>query len=268
MYKLLHRLALLVCKFKAWSYYLLWNSLQGSGYSTNKSPQFILTTIAFNNLDAIKLQHQNLKKYFLDSYIYVVIDNSTNDHISGQISKLCHKLKVIYLKVPYNPYNNVDSSYSHGFALNWATTQLGSLPTPKYYGFIDHDLFLLRPTYMSQIINHAAMYGLPQSRGEIWYLWPGYTWFRKDILKNSKLNFEPIPTTDSGGGNWRNIYSHYHEQDFKHPLFSYLKTPSSKTKVEQIDNWIHWGGASGWRSGGKTKKITSKTLSTYRQMLK
>jgi hypothetical protein len=100
-----------------------------------------LITICFNSADILKLQYQHIKENLLDDYIYIIADNSNNKVESNNIILFAKENNLVYIKLPYNPYSNINASKSHGLALNFIYKKIISNNNLKYLGFLDQDIF-------------------------------------------------------------------------------------------------------------------------------
>lgn len=206
---------------------------------------FIIATIAFNNLETLQLQYINLNKYLKDKFEYVIIDNSNDYKISKEIRKWCELEKILYIKI-YFKYN-INPSNSHGYALNYAYSIL-SKTQAKYLGFLDHDIYPYKDT---NIINRIkeGVYGHIQNRENIWYLWPGFCFFDTINIKNIKVNFLPVSGLDTGGRLYSLYYKNINKNIINVPIQSnyYIKDKNNnEIIIEKIGDWLHIGKLSNW----------------------
>ncbi len=221
----------------------------------NTSNRLDLATIAFNNPTVIEHQICLVRKYIQGNYNYIVADNSTDKAASQQIKQLCQNANVPYIRLPKNRLGIISASYSHAASLNWVYQKIIKLHRPTYFGFIDHDLFPIRPISIDEKLKTAPLYGKVVTRENLWYLWAGLCFFRFDFVENANVDF--LPTTvekiylDSGGGNWNDIYS----------KFDSAQLPPCDVRLEQLregdnyhsdfvqymdDCWLHLINGSNW----------------------
>lgn len=228
------------------------------------SNNFELISIAFNNVDIIKNQVAYLRKNLKDKYHLTIADNSSNNVTRGEIKSFCRSKSISYLPLPRPLLNFNDPSFSHGAALNWIYKYHLKDLNVKYFGFIDHDISPMRPTKITLNLEKNSYWGLIQERGDRWYLWAGFCFYRKEVFEKYEPNFLPSDGLDTGGGNWFRIYSkntlpnnlkldHYYirRSDFK-KVNSFdeikIKMLLSKNQIyEMIGDWRHTFGGSGWR---------------------
>jgi hypothetical protein len=82
---------------------------------------------------------------------------------------------------------------------------------PRYFGFIDHDLFPIKAISLSQKLESHPVDGHLVQEKNYWYLWAGLCFYQFDFVKNKKMDFLPTKVQniylDTGGGNWHTIYS-------------------------------------------------------------
>lgn len=210
-----------------------------------------IITVAFNNDEVIRHQIRLLNKYLLDPYCYTVADNSSDPTKQDKITEICKQFDVSYIRLPKNPYNEINPSLSHGLALNWIYRNYVCSRKANFFGFIDHDIFPVYPTTIINSLRSSNVYGLVQERGQMWYLWPGFCFFKYDFIKNRKVDFMPIRGNDTGGGNWRSIYSSINKEIIPMVKHEYRKLRDGEDPqedwVEYIGDWLHTFNASKWK---------------------
>jgi hypothetical protein len=154
-------------------------------------------------------------------------------------------------------------SGSHAMALNWCYKNIIKKYYPKYFGFLDHDIIPIRPTEIIPKIRNG-LWGIIRTKKERWwYLWPGFSFFEFEKIKQYRLNFFPTHTgpsnsvfLDTGGSNYLSFYKNIRRSDVGEPENNLIDlttgqtltpgTDSSNT-IEIIDNaWLHLRQVS-WR---------------------
>ncbi len=178
-----------------------------------KESDFLVVTIAYNNLETIKIQHSLITTNLVDDFNYLIADNSNDKNISEKIELFCTENTISYVKIPRNPLSNIRASGSHGIALNWSFVNIVEKYKPKFWGFLDHDIFPIKKT---EILKHIkiGLWGAIRSRGtHWWYLWPGFCFFEREKTKQYKFDFSPyhagvdgLTFLDTGGSNYNSIY--------------------------------------------------------------
>lgn len=230
--------------------------------SSNK--QCDIATIAFNNSNTIELQIQMVKKYIQGDYTYFVADNSTDKTAQEAIESLCKKNDVGYVRLPKNYLTTVigKGSYSHGASLNWVYYRIIKKRQPYYFGFIDHDLFPIKPISIAQKLANHPIYGHVSPPEDHWYLWAGLCFYRLNFVKDKKVDFLPAKPDkiylDTGGGNWYSMYSKMNRSDV---LIEPYITCNYETKEDWFeralnyfgDCWLHTICGSNWNNLSKQK---------------
>lgn len=233
----------------------------------HEKPNILIITIAFNNLETIIFQSEQLSKYLMDKHQYIVCDNSTNKIISQKIRNYCNLHKIGYIRLYGNPHNGHEASRSHAISLNWAYRHIIKPSSVRYFGVIDHDIFPIKNTTIIDKLGKSGVYGHLQQRGKKWYLWPGFSFFDKKFLGTKKIDFSPVKGLDTGGANWASIYRHIRKSSLETPIHTYIKYLNGEvvqnTSVERIGDWLHLMNASGWKDGMQKsgiKSLISKVL--------
>ena len=215
------------------------------------SNNIYIATVAYNNSQAISHQIRLVTKYLSDCYVYIVLDNSSDPKSSLKIEQLCAESNIHYINLPNNPYSGFDPSFSHGLALQWFLKNWVIPKKIKYFGFIDHDIYPIRRTTLTDKLNDAPCYGHIQYRGNYWYLWPGFCFINTDKINPVTLNFLPVHSMqmDTGGGNWKAL-SKIELQTIEVPKYRLQNITNSTEKqnnsIEFIGDWAHTFNASGW----------------------
>ena len=229
-----------------------------------------IATVSFNNIEVIDYQIKFISKNIQDKYCYTVFDNSNDSKIANEIYALCKNNNIPYLKLPPNFYTG---SLSHGSSLNWIYINYFKKRKANYFGLLDHDIFPVLPTKIINILEKQPVYGLFQDRKDLWYLWAGFCFFSSKEI-GSPVNFKSGKTSntyvDTGGMNWKTIYSKINKNSITFPKHTYEKiregdVPQSDM-VEYIDGWLHIFNASNWKSiNNKDERDTlvKKILDNY-----
>ncbi len=233
----------------------------------NNPERLDIVTIAFNNDMVIEHQVRLLNKYLLDPYHYTIADNSSDPAKQEKIMQIAKKTDISYIFLPKNPFTGIDPSLSHGSALNWIFRNYIKHRKAKFFGFIDHDIFPVQPTRVVDSLQENPVYGLIQERGDVWYLWPGFCFFQHDYTKDKKINFMPSKACDTGGGNWKSIYSELDKSkipQLKHKYDQLRKGGVARSDwVEYIGDWLHTFNASGWFKIKNKDNLVDALLNKY-----
>lgn len=221
--------------------------------NTDKQPDnsVDLITIAFNNPYLIEQQIRLVKKHITDpSVTHIIADNSTDKKSREQLYTICKKAGVAYISLPRNSVTHYvrRGCYSHGAAMNWMYYNFIKLRQPKYFGFIDHDLFPTRSYSIKEHMKDLEFYGERRIYPTGWYLWAGFCFFDYEKTQLTKFNFFPCVISkgylDTGGSNYPVLYSNRkQDSSFFCPTQSIKIGPGDDYHndfVQQIDHaWIH-----------------------------
>lgn len=232
-----------------------------------------IITVAFNNAQIIPLNVEYVKKYFRDEHTHIIADNSSDLESADLIRKFCEDNKVSYIRLPKNHLHIFSGSYNHATALNWIYKHVIRKRNPAYFGFIDHDLFPIKPISLKNLLDDQHIYGPLRQRGDYWYLSAILSFFDFNYMKDKKVDFIPVKYAndylDTGGGNWKDIYSkmdksairfceermdNYREGDNRH-----------QDQVEIFDEmWLHTINGSYWKKiCVKKENILTDLISKY-----
>jgi hypothetical protein len=224
-----------------------------------------LMTVAFNSPDTIAWQIKLIKKNLKDPYVYSVADNSSRPEVRPQIRQICREAGAAYISLPPNPY--VSPSSNHGLGLNWLYRNYVQPRAAQYFGFLDHDIFPIRPTTLINLTDADGFYGRTQYRDDKWYLWPGFSFYRRDRVAGLKLNFLPAAGLDTGGGNWPVLYSQYPKPPMADLATTYRKLREGDDPqhdlVEYFGDWLHTIDASGWKPVAGKQNLVTGLLNKY-----
>lgn len=181
---------------------------------------FDVITVAFNNADIIPLHCQQVDKYMGEGVTHIIADNSSNKDTSRKIRQYCETNGVPYVRVPKNYLGLIGGSYSHATALNWVYKRIIQKRKPEFFGFIDHDLFPVRPIHLADLLRKQHVYGPKRKRGDYWYLSAIMSFFESSYVQDKKVDFMPTRYDndkshylDTGGSNWMSIYKAMDESD-------------------------------------------------------
>ena len=224
-----------------------------SGFSlVGSRMKFLIITITFNNPNLVRHQSKLMDKFLQDNFLHLVVDNSNNAARSKEILETCRDVSRAYVKLPPNPFKK--PSASHSLALNWCVRHIIKTGKPEHFGFIDHDIYPVKPDRILPILERQKIFGLLQERKSIWYLWAGFCFFQFAAVQTCQLNFFPGSVdgvgVDTGGQLFREIFSNMDRNNIFFPSQSYGdlregNVPQSD-KVEFIGNWMHSFNGSYW----------------------
>ena len=248
-------------------------------FKSRENEKMDLIVVSFNNEKVIELQIARLAKYFKEPYELIIIDNSSDEQKSLLIQALCAKNKVSYLKLPKQ--SDFKISASHAIGLNWVYRNLIKKRKPKYFGFLDHDVFPIESVRVKQYLEKQKFYGLKhygvnnsnlniwdENTPEYWYLWAGFSFFRFDAIANNKrIDFMPLHIHntffDTGGSNWLSLYSP--EDRSKLQFCRWRREQCADGDIVDVidDKWVHTMNGSDWRNLKKRPSFIEEVLSEF-----
>jgi len=226
-----------------------------------------IVSIAFNNSKVIEQQIRLVRKNVLDRSVFAVADNSSDDASRNEIYELCKATQTPYIGIPDNPYRKRKCSDSHGAALNWVYKHYISKRNTAFFGFVDHDIFPIRPHRIIPNLIGNKVYGHLQTRGDKWYLWPGFCFFERSEALNKELDFRPENDLDTGARNWSIFYKNINPSELIIPRHSYGKLRDGDCiqadGYELIGDWLHTFNASHWMKTDGKDDLIDGLLSRY-----
>lgn len=215
----------------------------------------VLVSVAFNDPTSVSRQVA-LIRHYVPAVVHVVADNSTDDEAAREISDRTVAKSAFYVRLPANPTRS--PSRSHGLALNWVWHNVIRGGCPKYFGFLDDDIFPTAPSDPFEALSQQAFYGvirpgIPQPFDEKnrWFLWAGFSMFNFDLLGAIDLDFSQdwFVGLDTGGGNWERLYQYVDrasilEQETRFEPFR-AGLDVSDGPVQWCGSWLHSVGLMG-----------------------
>lgn len=217
-----------------------------------------IITISFDNLHVLKHQIGKIKENVTDdNYTHIVADNSSQPEKRKEIRSLCESEGIAYIGIPkFENDSFIRGSKSHAISLNWVFYQVVMKRKPRWFGFLDHDIYPIRPVSLVKSFDNQLFYGKKETRDEYWYLWPGFSFFDFDFLSDIKVDFSPSKVKDTyldtGGALWYSLYSKLNAADFIFPddfRISLDKLGYNYNEMVEFidDNWFHSMNASLWK---------------------
>ncbi len=159
----------------------------------------LVLTIAFNNDAILRHQIEFMRSFWHDADMeYLIADNSPSEERRSAIRNLCRELGVPYILLPQDErINRVSASYSHGAAATWLYYNYVKVHNPRYFGFLDHDLFPIKPFSIVEKMAGGYAYGFKEQRGSAWYIWPGLLFLDMNFVKGREINLLPCCVADA-----------------------------------------------------------------------
>ena len=216
---------------------------------SENNASILLTTVLFNRPDLIKNQYRLMQKNIQDPFHLLVADNSNDANLASDAHDICCEIGVSYVKLPPNPFKR---SRSHGAALNWVFKKYIHKTSFRFFGFLDHDIFPIRPTSLVNKLQSQPCWGYDQKGvNDSWYIWPGLCIFRKGAINATEIDFLPGLVGDTGARIWKTFYHRLSFDQINWPSRYYESIregdiPQSDM-VEHIGDWLHFLNSSDWK---------------------
>lgn len=256
------------------------------------STDIYITT--FGNKDFfIEYQIKTLRRFFLSPHNIIVVDTNQDLHpeVSAAVLATCVRENVIYIKAPDNHYQEAqhwDSTMKLGTTLSLLFHNVVKVRQPEYFGFLDHDCFLFRPTttddlFIRKIKNTEPfayneytqkkldIYGTVSRNHPKWNVHVIQNFFRYEAVKNLPMDFRASHThgLDTAGALYNIIYSSLRMEDYmlSHIGVRYTdKDISRKDAVQHYeiidDRFMHMCASSHDLLAGDTGAVSGKMLYT------
>jgi hypothetical protein len=255
------------------------SSLFSGKFSNEPLPEdndeLAIITVAFNNLDVLQFQRRSLKHLKDKNYSHLIADNSNDWEQSKAIAAFCEQENISYIRLPKSRrLDAISGSWSHGAALNWLYYHYILPRKPKYFGFIDHDIYLIRPVEIKNKIGNQRFYAHRGTQeNNMYWLWPGLMFFETGFLQNLPVNFLPCRVDglymDTGGSMWCILYSKLDTgklrfAESQNYTLTELGYDNDSIVSFMDDCWFHSGSA-GYRNDDITKyhTIVADILKAY-----
>jgi hypothetical protein len=209
-----------------------------------------LVTVAFGDPQLVSWQ-VSLLRHYVPNAVHVIVDNSVADEVARDIGRVAGDARAAYLRAPPNPWSGDAASRSHGIVLNWTWHNVIRPGEPEAFGFIDHDIF---PTAADDPFAPLAtqdVYGIVRTAGSRWFLWAGFCMFGFAAVKDKALDFgqDWFVGLDTGGGNWRALYSRIDRVHLRQPPTELLPFKPgiavAEGPLQWCGTWLHEVGLMG-----------------------
>lgn len=150
-----------------------------------------------NSPDFLELQCILFQKNLLCDYELYAIDDSKDSSMGVKFMDICEKYGATYIK-NMNP-NVHGPSASHANTLNYALENIIYKSCLDDIVFlVDSDCFLMESIDLVEYMNNKTISSFMQSRGDVEYLWPGFTLLNMTRIKESKIKIGFFPGSFGG----------------------------------------------------------------------
>jgi len=150
-----------------------------------------------NSPDFLELQCILFRENLLCEYELYAIDDSNESSISSQFMDICEKHGATYIR-NMNP-NVHGPSASHANTIDYALNNIVYKSCLDDIVFlIDSDCFLMEKFDLVEYMKDKTISSFMQSRGDVEYLWPGFTLLNMPKIKESKSKIGFFPGSFGG----------------------------------------------------------------------
>jgi hypothetical protein len=205
----------------------------------------LLATIAFNDVELIEHQVSLVRKH-VTGCVHLIADNSSSEQAASAIRQVATDGGACYLRTPRGPWHSVGhGGRSHGLAMTWLWRNVIRQTQPIAFGFLDHDIFPLRPTDPFDLIADYPVGGSIRVYTGRWYLWAGFCFFQFEAVRRTNLNFSTDWSAglDTGGCNWSKLYRSLDQARVKDPGLTFEDVgsdiPLDVGRFELLGDWLH-----------------------------
>jgi len=218
-----------------------------------------LVIVTFNEPQLTAWQLEKIDRYYVDSHVVVIADNSSDHSARIYIRKAAHDHGALYFSLPRNP--STRPSVSHGLALNWIWRNVVTRSESAYIGILDHDIFPIQPVSYRTRVAENGSFGHVRRHGDFWFYWPGFSFFHRDFFAHG-VDVDFLPHTrygDTGAGNWVGHYSRAGVSaqpcDVSALTTTRLQSEKDGPSVRPQEyvlfdrSWVHLGNGSNWEGG-------------------
>jgi hypothetical protein len=175
-------------------------------YNPDPKKIFIMNVVYYD-AEIVELNYRSVKKFLRDPFEYFVLDNTDEVGRSEGVRKYCEKEKINYVRLrPHTAWTRWKDGTSHAFGLDWGYHNIIMKYKPEIFGLIDGDLFLTKPISVKELMGTSDAWGIITDRlpfwhfwGLVYYIWPGFSFFRTERFANRTPNFLPTWGLDNGG---------------------------------------------------------------------
>ncbi|HLY79459.1 MAG TPA: hypothetical protein VKQ70_08810, partial [Caulobacteraceae bacterium] len=204
----------------------------------------------FNDPDFVERQAALVRRHVADC-VHLIADNSTDAAAARQIEAVATGAECAYLRLHPGPWTKPEhGGRSHGLAMSWVWRNLLRPARPAAFGFIDHDIFPIRPTDPFAPLRSHLVAGQVRDRSSghgRWYLWAGFCFFRFEAVERRALDFslDWAAGLDTGGANWFSLYRHLQPADVEDLGVHFEPIGADGAlRLEWIGDWLHAGNFS------------------------
>jgi len=176
------------------------------------------------NMFCAEYQIKTIRKFCKDPYNIILLDSNCGDYpdLSLKLKDLCKTENVELLSIP-NEFQMTGKGVSVilGTKLNYIYNSIIKERQPKYFSFLDQDMFMFKDFSIIPFLDKYGMWGdlnEPDTHKSPsllktdmidgpWNLHPWLSFYRFDFIKDKHMDWSAIDHFDTGGKNWYTFIS-------------------------------------------------------------
>lgn len=231
-----------------------------------------IVIVVFNISNLIKKQIDLIKKYCMDDFDVMVVDNSSDSRVAEEVKLIANDLNCNYLKTN----STGDFSQSHATACNFAYQEFKNY---KYMLFLDHDNFPVENFSVVEVMKNKVIGGVGQCKEGVYYYWPGCVMINNELLVDDIVDFSTNSDLklDTGGNLYTLInkytqekcvgfdqYEIYDTNDIDYAFYNNICSPAGASKF----TFMHFINASNWNNKKNNQKRIDGLLDILKERTK
>lgn len=231
----------------------------------------IFTTVV-NRPEFVTLQNKLFKKHLKNKYEFHVVDDSIDENITEKFKNICSSENINYHKKPKTQTTYPARDCANAIQWTYDNLIIKNI-TEDIVLFLDSDMFLIKEFDIEEYMKNDIIGGLPQTRGNVNYIWNGIMFFNMSKIKDKNINFSDGiiegQMTDVGGATYYYFLRtgiKIKESDIKYPDhfkgIDLTEQEGYNIELHLKENFLHYRAATNWHSSWKSsddplkKKIT------------
>jgi hypothetical protein len=180
-----------------------------------------------NNTFCAEYQIKTIRHFCKDPYKITLIDSNCGafESKSTELKMLCFKENIELLQLPNDlEMESTPPSIRLGLKLNYVYETFVKSRKPRYFAFVDQDMFPYMDFQKIPFLDKYGMWGDVDEPDKNkspsiykndmidgpWHLHPWLSFFKLDYVINEKLDFTPRENTDTGGSLWTSFIQNKH----------------------------------------------------------
>lgn len=176
------------------------------------------------NMFCAEYQIKTIRRFCKDPFNIILLDSNCGEYpdLSKQLNELCKTEKIELLIVPDKfRMKGENVSVILGEKLNYVYNNIIKQRQPKYFSFLDQDMFMFEDFSIISFLDKYGMWGdvseKPSDKSPsllkndiidgAWCLHPWLSFYKFDFVKNENMDWNPTNNFDTGAKNWYTFIS-------------------------------------------------------------